>query len=82
MLGLIRQMRIANRGENRVMPEDSLDLDEVDAGLDQVSGIGVPQTVRRNLFFDPQESTTAFRAFWTPPRSSGVFAVRAPAGPP
>ena len=42
MLGLIRQMRVANGGENRVMPEDSLDLDEVDAGLDQVSGIGVP----------------------------------------
>jgi hypothetical protein len=41
MLGLIRQMGVANRRENRVMPENSLNLGEVDAGLDQVRGIGM-----------------------------------------
>ena len=63
MLGLIRQMGVANGGENRVMAKNLLDLDELDAGLDQVSGIGVAQTVGRNLFFRPQDSTTARRAF-------------------
>jgi hypothetical protein len=41
MLGQIRQMRVANRREDRVMAENLLDLNEVDAGLDQVSGIAV-----------------------------------------
>ncbi len=63
MLGLIRQMCVPDRRENGVMPENLLDLDEVDAGLDQVSGIGMTQTVWRNLFFRPQDSTTARRAF-------------------
>lgn len=63
MLGLIRQMGVPDRRENGVMPENLLNLDEVDAGLDQVSGIGMSQTVWRNLFFDPQDSTTARRAF-------------------
>ena len=63
MLGLIRQMGVANRRENRVMPENLLDLDEVDAGLDQVSGIGMAQAMGRNPFFRPQDSTTARRAF-------------------
>ena len=63
MLGLIRQMGVPDRRENRVMAENFLDLDEVDAGLDQVRGIGVAQAVRRNLFFRPQDSTTARRAF-------------------
>lgn len=63
MPGLIRQMRIANRSENRVMPENLLDLDELDAGLDQVSGIGMAQAMWGNLFFRLQDSTTARSAF-------------------
>ena len=63
MLGLIRQMGVANRRENRVMPENSLHLGEVDTGLYQVSGIGMTQAVWRNVFFRPQDSTTARSAF-------------------
>lgn len=62
MLGLIRQMRIAGGGEDGVMAENLLDFEEVDTGLDQVSGIAVAQAVGRNVFFTPQDSTTARRA--------------------
>lgn len=41
MLGLIRQMDVANRRANRVMPENSLRLGELDARLDEVRDIGV-----------------------------------------
>jgi hypothetical protein len=44
------------------MPENPLYLSELNAGFDQVRGIRVPQTVRRNLFFEPLDSTTDFRA--------------------
>jgi hypothetical protein len=63
MLCLIRQMRIAGGREDGMMAEDLLDFEEVDAGLDQVSGIAVAKAVRRNVFFSPQDSTTARRAF-------------------
>ena len=82
MLGLIRQMGVANRRENRVMAENALNLGELDARLDEVRGIGVTQAVWRNVFFSPQDSTTARSAFWTPLRSSGVLAVRTRAKPP
>jgi len=62
MLGLVRQMRIADGRENRVMAEILLDFEEVNAGLDQVRGI-VSKAVRRNVFFSPHDSTTARRAF-------------------
>lgn len=42
MPGLIRQMGVANRRENRLMAENTLHLGELDARLDQVRGIGVP----------------------------------------
>ncbi len=63
MPALIRQMGVADRREDRVMAENALHLGQFDAGLDQVSGIGVAKAVRRNLFFKPQDSTTARRAF-------------------
>ena len=55
MLGLVGQMGIpqgdflrgvAGGGENRVMAEVFLYLDQIDAGLDQVGGIAVAQAVR------------------------------------
>jgi hypothetical protein len=39
MLGLVGQMGIAGGGENGVMAEELLYLDQIDAGLDQVGGI-------------------------------------------
>lgn len=62
MLGLIRQMRISGCRQDRVMTENLLDFKEVDAGLDQVRGIGMTQAVGRDVFFRPQDSTTARRA--------------------
>ena len=41
MLGLIGQMGIADGGEYRVVPKEFLYLDQIDTGLDQVSGIAV-----------------------------------------
>ena len=47
MLGLVGQMGIAGGGENGVMAEEFLDLDQIDAGFDQVGGI--PDSVRRSI---------------------------------
>ena len=58
MPGLVGQMGIAGRGENRVMAEELLYLDQIDAGLDQVGGIAVAQAVRRDVFFRPQARIT------------------------
>ena len=82
MLGLVSEVGIAGGGENRVMAEKFLDLDEIDAGLDQVGGIAVPQAVWGDLFFSPQASTTLCKVRCTPPRSSGVVAAAAPLRPP
>ena len=50
MLGLVSQMGVTRRSKNRVMAEEFLNLDQVDAGFDQVSGIAVAKTVWRDLF--------------------------------
>ena len=34
MLGLIREVGVTSGGENRVMAEEFLDFDQVDAGFD------------------------------------------------
>ena len=82
MLGLVGQMRVANGGENGVVAEELLYLDQIDAGLDQVGGIGMSKRVGRDLFFRPQDSTTLCRVVCTPPGSIGVVAVAAPFKPP
>ena len=41
MLGLVSQMGIASGGENGVMAEEFLHLDQIDARLDQVSCIAM-----------------------------------------
>jgi hypothetical protein len=82
MLGLVGEVSVAGGGQNRVMAEEFLDLDQIDAGLDQMGGIAVAQTVRGDLFFSPQASTTLCKVVCTPPRSSGVVAVAAPLNPP
>ena len=69
MLGLVSQMRIADGGENGVMAEELLHLDQIDAGLDQVRCVAVSQRVWRDLFFRPQAPTTLCRVVCTPPRS-------------
>ena len=61
MLGLVGEMGIAGGGENGVVAEDFLDLDEVDAGLDQVGCIAMAQAVRGDLFLSPQAAATLCR---------------------
>ena len=58
MLGLVGQMGVAGGGEDGVMAEDLLDLDQIDAGLDEVRGIAVAQAVWGDLFFIPQAAMT------------------------
>ena len=41
MLGLVRQVGIAGGGENGVMAEEFLYLDQIDTGLDQVGCIAM-----------------------------------------
>jgi hypothetical protein len=41
MLGLVGEVGVAGGGENAVMTEDLLDLDQIDTGFDQVSCITV-----------------------------------------
>lgn len=69
MLGLVSQMGISGGGENGVMAEELLYLDQIDARLDQVSCITVAQAVWRDLFFRPQAPITWCRVVCTPPQS-------------
>ena len=54
MLGLVGQVGIADGGENGMMAEEFLYLDQINTGLDQVRRIAMAQAVRRDLFFRPQ----------------------------
>ena len=45
------EVGVAGSGENRVVAEDLLDFEEIDALLDQVRGVAVAQAVRGDLFF-------------------------------
>ena len=58
MLGLIRQVGISRGGQNGVVAEDFLYLDQIDPGLDQVRGITVAQAVGADVFFRRQAKTT------------------------
>ena len=41
MLGLVGEMGVAGGGEDGMVAEELLHLDQIDAGLDQVGGIAV-----------------------------------------
>lgn len=41
MLRLIREMGVANGGQNGLMPQDFLNLDQINTGFNQVRGIAV-----------------------------------------
>ena len=81
MLGLVGEVGIAGGGENGVVTEDLLYLDQIDTGFDQVGCIAVAQAVRGDVFFRPQAAMTLCKVVCTPPRSSGVVALAAPASP-
>lgn len=52
------QVSVFGCGQDASVAEDFLHLQQVNAGLNQMSGIAVAQTVQGNLFFIPQASTT------------------------
>ena len=82
VLGLVGQMGIADGGENGVMAKELLHLEQIDAGLDQVGGVGMAQRMGGDLFFRPQAATTWCRVVCTPPGSIGEVAVAARFTPP
>ena len=47
MLGLVSQMGITGSGENGVMAEELLHLDQIDTRLDQVSCVAVAPMSRK-----------------------------------
>ena len=61
MLGLVGQMGVAGGGENRVVAEELLHLDQINTGLDQVGCVRVAKAVWGDLFFRPQAPTTRCR---------------------
>ena len=69
-----RQVGVFAGRQDSAVAENLLDLKQVNAGFDQVSGIAVPQTMRGNLFFIPHAWTTLLIVACTPPLSSGVVA--------
>lgn len=81
MLGLVGQVGIAGGGQNGMVTEDLLYLDQIDAGFDQVCGIAVAKTVRGDVFFRPQAVMTLRKVLCTPPGSSGVVTAAAPLRP-
>jgi len=56
--GVAGEMGIAAGGQNAVMTQDLLHLQQIDALLDQVGGVAVPQAVGRDVFFRPQSVAT------------------------
>ncbi len=54
MGGVQCQVGVFGGGQDGAVPEDSLDLEQIDTGFDQVSGVGVTKIVRGDLFFIPQ----------------------------
>ena len=58
MPGLVGQVGISRGGQNGVVAEDFLYLDQIDARFDQVRGIAVAQAVGADVFFRRQARTT------------------------
>ena len=51
-VGVAGEVCVPCRGQNRVVAEDLLDFQQIDAVFDQVRGIAVPQAVRGDLFLN------------------------------
>ena len=53
LVGLGCEVGISGGGQDRTMAEDFLDLEQVNACLDQMGCIAMAQAVRRDLFLTP-----------------------------
>lgn len=56
--GMGGQVCVFGGGQDAAVAQYFFDFKQVKAGLNQVSGVAVAQTVGRNLFFIPQVSAT------------------------
>lgn len=79
--GVAGEVGVAGGGQDAVVAQDLLHLQQIDTGFDQVRGVAVAKAVGRNLFLRPISCTTRARVRCTPPLSSGLLAVWAPACP-
>ena len=57
-VGVTGEVGIAGGGENAVVAQNLLHLQQIDTGLDQVGCIAVAQAVRGDLFFSPHSMAT------------------------
>lgn len=46
IMGVAAQVGVAGRGQDRVVAENLLDFEQIDAGFDQVGRVAVAQAVR------------------------------------
>jgi hypothetical protein len=76
------QVRVFAGGDDTGMAQNIFHILQTDTGFNQVSGVAVPQTMRGNVFFIPQDAITLRKVACTPPRSSGVVAEKLPFRPP
>ena len=58
IVGVAGQVGVAGGGQNGVMTQNLLHLQQVNPGLDQVSCIAVAKAVGGDLFFSPQLMAT------------------------
>ncbi len=75
------QMRVFAGCQDAAVTKNLLNLKQINACFNQVSGITVAQAMRGNLFFIPQASTTLRIAICTPPLSNGDVAEKLPFKP-
>ncbi len=75
------KMGVSAGGQDAAVAKNLLNLKQINTSFNQVSGITVAQTMRRNLFFRPQASTTLRMVTCTPPLSNGEVAERLPFRP-
>jgi len=57
-VGAVREVGVTGGGEDAVVAQNLLHLQQIDPGFDQVCGIAVAQAVRGDLFFRPQATQT------------------------
>ena len=58
IVGVAGEMGVTGGGEDGVVAQYLLHLQQIDTGLDQMGCIAVAQTVWGDLFFRPQSSAT------------------------
>ena len=55
---MVGEVGVFGGGEDGMVAEDLLNFQQIDARLDQVSGVGVAKAMGRDLFFIPQPFAT------------------------